>query len=388
MTDAAEIPTLPGDELAELYGVKYILAEGVFAVRGDTLAYYCPGEAWHESTAGLAFARQARIAQLEAELADLRATEAAAGLAPAGPKPARRGRPPKADTAPVVAVPPPAPTPEASAPVACPRCERADLKNRKALVMHLWRSHGLTTVQAVAEVNGLAAAPASEPIDVLIKAHPEVLGQLAAEVDLNEADLVADDAALPLALVTGGEPDEPEAPAAPDLLDAALTSLDAPAAEPAPARPARLVISAPMLRCPECDSAQPGQTALDVHRSLVHGIARPADPPPAPLGATSAEPATAASRAAQTEPLPAWRCVTCEATTGRSVADSRRCKACVRAGRLPLADLPATPHLVGPAREKPFQCACKKPYAESMSVPGLCIRCAAEKSAEKAAAAD
>jgi hypothetical protein len=73
---------MPGLLLAELHGVQYIHVDGVFAVIGERIAYYGDPARFLESPVWHEVSRQQKIAQLEAELAELKAQAVPAELAP------------------------------------------------------------------------------------------------------------------------------------------------------------------------------------------------------------------------------------------------------------------------------------------------------------------
>jgi hypothetical protein len=145
----SEHPTttgMPGLLLAELHGTAYVQVTGVFAVRGEQVAYYGDPAAWEQSPAALEVARLQRIAQLEAELARLQAVEPPPELAP--PTAAKRRRRVAAATA-VAALPPADP-----GPFVCEQCGKPFAK-----------AHGLSVHQAIAH-----KAMATPPV---LPAEPE-----------------------------------------------------------------------------------------------------------------------------------------------------------------------------------------------------------------------
>lgn len=124
---------MPGLLLAELHGTAYVRVDGVFAVRGDQIAYYGDPAAFEQSPVWAEVSRLRRIAQLQAELAALEAQQPPPELAPPAK---RRGR--AAATA--VALPAPAeatPAP-AGGPFVCSLCGKGFRK-----------AHGLNVHQAV-----------------------------------------------------------------------------------------------------------------------------------------------------------------------------------------------------------------------------------------------
>lgn len=135
---------MPGLLLAELSGVVYVQVTGVFAVRGDDIAYYTDPANWPDSPAAKEFARRTKIAQLEAELAQLRAVEP-----PQLPRPGRQLPKARVKAATAVAV---GPTP-------CPTCGQL-CKGRNGLALHVRLKHTAPPA-ATAEADGPKAGARS-----------------------------------------------------------------------------------------------------------------------------------------------------------------------------------------------------------------------------------
>lgn len=311
---------------AELDGVAYIRLDRpvVVAVRGEAQIVYCLAEDWPASPVAQHAARVARVVELEAELAALKAQAAPLPLLASPAQPAKKAYNRTA---------PPA------APIACPHCDRT-LKGRAALMIHVRKRHpgqgfdlsAVATVAPVVEEPEPEPEPAPEP-DPEPPANPYVAcphcitrvhqSGLAKHIAKMHGDLVITVAAVP--------PAEPEPllcrHCGRECLSVAGRASHERGCDRNPSR--RLVIH-----------TEPPADPAAVRRDLTGGPDRQPAPPPTPAADAMSEQA---------------RRLRLELLNSHEDRGAFRCPACEGAA-----------------------------FAESLSHPGMCVRCARAHTSEAA----